>query len=222
MFYALSRDVETVNLYSVSRYYGVTVVKTAVKNVISTLNTSMKKPPKIIASKTLAQTRIFTIEQMQLQFANGNQVEYERIVSSSSGAVLIVPLLDDKTIILIREYCGGVQRYELAFPKGQVEAGESINASANREIMEEIGFGANNLEFMKSVTVSPGYMSHHTHIVLASDLYQKKLPGDEPESIETLYWSMDKLDDLLNNDEFTEARSIAALYLLKNRLMGGY
>ena len=60
----------------------------------------MKKPPKIIASKTLAQTRVFTIEQMQLQFANGNQVEYERIVSSSSGAVLIVPLLDDKTIVM--------------------------------------------------------------------------------------------------------------------------
>jgi ADP-ribose diphosphatase len=64
-------------------------------------------------------------------------------------------------------------------------------------------------------------MSHHTHIVLASDLYEKKLPGDEPEPIEILYWSVDKLDDLLNNDEFTEARSIAALYLLKNRLAGG-
>ncbi|MGD8558874.1 MAG: ADP compounds hydrolase NudE [Gammaproteobacteria bacterium] len=178
----------------------------------------MKKPPKILASKTIAQTRIFTIEQMQLQFANGEQVEYERVCSSSSGAVLIVPKLDDNTIILIREYCGGVQRYEIAFPKGRIEANESSTESANREIMEEIGYGANKLEFIKSVTVSPGYMSHHTHIVFASDLYEKKLPGDEPEPIEILYWSLDKLDDLLDNEEFTEARSIAALYLLKSRL----
>jgi ADP-ribose diphosphatase len=178
----------------------------------------VKKPPKILASKTIAQTRIFTIEQMQLQFANGEQVEYERVCSSSSGAVLIVPKLDDNTIILIREYCGGVQRYEIAFPKGRIEANESSTESANREIMEEIGYGANKLEFIKSVTVSPGYMSHHTHIVFASDLYEKKLPGDEPEPIEILYWSLDKLDDLLDNEEFTEARSIAALYLLKSRL----
>jgi ADP-ribose diphosphatase len=178
----------------------------------------VKKPPKILACKTIAQTRIFTIEQMQLQFANGEQVEYERVCSSSSGAVLIVPKLDDNTIILIREYCGGVQRYEIAFPKGRIEANESSTESANREIMEEIGYGANKLEFIKSVTVSPGYMSHHTHIVFASDLYEKKLPGDEPEPIEILYWSLDKLDDLLDNEEFTEARSIAALYLLKSRL----
>ncbi|MGD8570722.1 MAG: ADP compounds hydrolase NudE [Gammaproteobacteria bacterium] len=181
----------------------------------------MKKLPKILASKTIAQTRIFTIEQMQLEFANGKQVEYERIHNSTQGAVLIVPRLDDDTIILIREYCGGVQRYEIAFPKGRVEEGESWTESANRELMEEIGFGARNLDVCKSITVSPGYMSHHTHIVLASDLYEKKLPGDEPEPIEILYWSVDKLDDLLNNDEFTEARSIAALYLLKNRLAGG-
>jgi ADP-ribose diphosphatase len=180
----------------------------------------MKKPPKILASKTIARTRIFTVEQMQLEFANGKQVEYERIHNSTRGAVLIVPQLDDNTIILIREYCGGVQRYEIAFPKGRVEEGESRAESANRELMEEIGFGAHNLEFCKSITASPGYMSHHTHIMFASDLYEKKMPGDEPEPIEILYWSLDKLDDLLNNEEFTEARSIAALYLLKNRLAG--
>ena len=181
----------------------------------------MKKPPKLIAKKTLAKTRIFTIEQLHLQFENGNEVEYERIFSSSSGAVLVVPQLDKMTIILIREYCGGSHRYEIAFPKGRVEEGESLISTANREIMEEIGYGARKLEHVKSLTVSPGYMSHQTHIVYATDLYQQKLDGDEPEPIEVLYWNLNKLDDLLNHPEFTEARSIAALYLLKNRLYSG-
>lgn len=177
----------------------------------------MKKLPEIIAKKTLVKTRIFTIEQLHLQFENGSQVEYERIYSSSGGAVLVVPQLDSDTIVLIREYCAGSHRYEIAFPKGRVEEGESLLVTANREIMEETGYGARKLEHVKSLTVAPGYLSHQTHIVYATDLYQQKQEGDEPEPIEVLYWSLNKLDDLLNNEEFTEARSIAALYLLKKR-----
>ena len=158
----------------------------------------MKKPPKLIAKKTLAKTRIFTVEQLHLQFENGKEVEYERIFSPSAGAVLVVPQLDKETIVLIREYCAGSQRYEIAFPKGRVEEGEPLLSTANREIMEEIGYGARILEHVKSLTVSPGYMSHQTHIVYATDLYQQKLDGDEPESIEVLYWNLNKLDDLLN------------------------
>ena len=180
----------------------------------------MKKLPELIAKKILAKTRVFTIEQLHLQFENGNEVEYERIYSPPAGAVLVVPQLDENTIILIREYCAGIQRYEIAFPKGRVEEGESLIESANREIQEEIGFAARRLEHVKSVSVSPQYLSHQTHIVYATDLYQQKLDGDEPEPIEVLYWDLNKLHDLLNNEEFTEARSIAALFLLKNQLYG--
>ena len=178
----------------------------------------MKKPPQLLNKKVVAKTSVFTIEELHLRFENNVEVNFERVFSESGGAVLIVPQLDDGTIILIREYCAGVLRYEIAFPKGRIESDESIIASANREIMEETGYGANTLEHVKSVTVSPGYMSHQTHIVYATDLYQQRLEGDEPEPIEVLYWKPNKLDDLLMNDEFTEARSIAALYLLKDRL----
>ena len=178
----------------------------------------MKKLPKLLRKSVIAKTNIFTVEQLHLQFGNKTEVNFERIFSPSQGAVLIVPQLDDNTIVLIREYCAGVLRYEIAFPKGRVEPGESIIASANREIKEEIGYGSNSLKHVKSLSVSPGYMSHQTHIVYATDLYQQRLEGDEPEPIEVLYWKLDKLDDLLNHDEFTEARSIAALYLLQNQL----
>lgn len=178
----------------------------------------MKNLPKLISRNVVAQTKVFTVESLHLKFENNTEVHYERIFSPSQGAVLIVPQLDDNTIVLIREYCAGVMRYEIAFPKGRVEKGESIITSANREIMEEIGYGANTLEHVKSLSVSPGYLSHHTHVVYATDLYQQRLEGDEPEPIEVLYWKLDKLDDLLMHDEFTEARSIAAIYLLKDRL----
>jgi len=179
----------------------------------------MKKAPDLTNNVVIAKTKVFTVEQLHLRFQNGVEVDFERILSSSTGAVLIVPQLDSNTLVLIREFCAGTMRYEIAFPKGRVEPGESLLDSANREIMEETGYGAKTLEFIKSLSVSPGYMSHLTHIVYATDLYEQKMLGDEPEPIEVLYWKLDKLDELLNHEQFTEGRSIAALYLLKNRLI---
>ena len=177
----------------------------------------MPTPPVIESAEIVAKTRIFTVERMQLRFSNGRQTVYERIVSGSNGAVLIVPFQDENTILLIREYCAGVQRYELAFPKGRVENGEDILVAANREIMEEVGYAARQLDHIKSVTVSPGYMSHHTHIVFAQQLYPQKLEGDEPEAIEVVPWKLNEIDQLLENPEFTEARSMAALLFLQSR-----
>ena len=98
----------------------------------------MKTPPKVLNRTIVAQTRIFTIEQQELRFSNGVTVHYEHLVGSDRGAVLIVPLLDHDTVLLIREYAAGMQRYELTLPKGSVDSGETLAQAANREIMEEI------------------------------------------------------------------------------------
>jgi ADP-ribose diphosphatase len=152
---------------------------------------------------------------MDLEFANGQQRKYQCIVGSKQGAVLVVPLLDSETALLIREYAAGTHNYELAFPKGHIEEGEDMLEAANREIQEEVGYGANKLEHIHSFSIAPGYLSHHTHIVLASDLYENKIPGDEPEEIEVVPWKLKDLDKLLRQDDFTEARSIAAIFLVR-------
>lgn len=177
--------------------------------------------PEVLHSELIASTRIFRVERRDLRFSNNVEVSYERLIGSSEGAVLIVPLLDNNTVMLIREYAAGVHRYELAFPKGKIEPGEDLLEAANREIMEEIGFGAKNLRHLTSLTVAPGYLSHQTHIVLAENLYEEKRPGDEPETIEVIPWKIDQLLDLLNHEECTEARSIAALFMVREYLRQG-
>jgi ADP-ribose diphosphatase len=174
--------------------------------------------PKILNTEIVAQTKIFKIERLDLRFDNGQTVQYERIVGSSQGAVLIVPMIDDNTVLLIREYAAGMDRYELALPKGNIEKSETILESANREMMEEVGYGANDLEHIKTMSVSPGYLSHRTHVVLAQDLYEKRLEGDEPEPLEVIPWKLNQLEKLFNHQECTEARSIAALYMVRDRL----
>jgi ADP-ribose diphosphatase len=178
----------------------------------------MPRKPKILSSATLAQTRIFHVEQLDLEFSNGVVVQYERLTGSSNGAVLVIPMLDPDQVLLIREYAAGVHRYELGLPKGRIESGEDLLEAANREIMEEVGFGANRLTHLTSLTLAPGYLGHTTHVVLAQDLYECKRPGDEPEEIEVVPWRLSRLGELLQQDDCTEARSIAALFIARETL----
>jgi ADP-ribose diphosphatase len=181
----------------------------------------MREKPKVQARRTIVHTGVFHVEEMDLEFANGNRRRYQRILGSEPGAVLVVPLLEPGTVLLIREYAAAMDRYELALPKGHIEAGEDPLTAANRELQEEVGYAANRLEPLASLTLAPGYLYHTTHLVLASDLYPQRLPGDEPEPIEVVPWRLDQLPALLARGDFTEARSLAALLLLRERQHGG-
>lgn len=56
----------------------------------------MRKKPEIVAAETLARTRLFHVEQLDLKFSNGVEVQYERLKSNNpAGAVLVVPMLDE-------------------------------------------------------------------------------------------------------------------------------
>jgi len=171
--------------------------------------------PIINECKIVAKSRLFNIEQLDLTFSNGKQVVYERLKSSSRGGVLVVALADKDHVLMVREYGVGVESYELVFPKGRIEADEPIESAANRELQEEVGFAARKLTLIKSVTLAPGYMGHYTHIVLAEDLYPSQLEGDEPEPLEVISWPLDKIDELALREDVTEARTIAAAYIIK-------
>lgn len=175
------------------------------------------KKPTIHQITTVAKSRLFTVEAIDLEFSNGVKTQYERIASSEPGAVLIIPILGDD-ILLIREYAGGTDRYELAFPKGKVEPNEDFMDAANREIMEEVGYESAKLTLLKRLSLAPGYMGHITNIILAEDLSEHREPGDEPEDIEVVPWKISEVDKLIERDDFSEGRSVAALFLLQNHL----
>lgn len=175
--------------------------------------------PRLVQTEGIAQSHHFCIERQQLVFANGAQRVYERLVSRGHGAVLVVPLLDEAHFLLIREWCAGTGRYELGFPKGKVDAGETALQAAQRECMEEVGYGASTLTLLgRPLTLAPAYMTHQIQVVLAEGLYPASSDGDEPEPLELVPWRWDALDGLLMHDDFTEARSMAALWLAKRHL----
>lgn len=178
----------------------------------------MPKPPRILDCRTIAQTRIFRIEEIDLEFSNGVGVRYERLVGSGRGAVMLVPMRDAETVLLVREYAAGTERYELGLPKGRIEPDEEMLVAANREMMEEIGFRATHLTLLTTLSLAPCYMGHKTHVVLAEGLVPERAEGDEPEPLEVVPWRLDRIHELIESGECTEARTLAALWLVRDRL----
>jgi ADP-ribose diphosphatase len=175
----------------------------------------MAEKPTILNKTTIAKSRLFCIESLDIEFSNGELRNYERLARCNPGgnAVLIVPMLDNETVLLIREYSAGVHRYELGLPKGKTDSGESFLEAANRELKEEVGFGARSLYHLSTFSIAPSYLEHMTEIVIAQDLYAEKLEGDEPEELEVIPWKLSRINELLASGECTEARSIAALFM---------
>lgn len=172
----------------------------------------MTTKPRITAIKALASSRLFDLEAVDLLFSNGATAQYERVCTRLAGAVCIAAI-DGDDVLLIREYQVGTDRYELVLPKGAIDSGEEVLAAANRELMEEVGFAAKELQLMKVMAVAPGYFNHQTHLVLATGLYPQQADGDEPEPLEVVRWPMSELTALFAREDFSEARSLAALVL---------
>jgi len=178
--------------------------------------------PRILNRRQVAQSRLFQVEALELRFSNGEERTFERLSGTGQGigAVMIVAMPDPDHVLLIREYAAGFEDYVLTLPKGLVDPGEDIVTAANRELMEECGFGAHRIEPLVELSLAPNYMGHRMQVLLASDLYPKRLPGDEPEPLIVETHALDELSALLAREDFHEARAIAALYIARDRLRG--
>lgn len=160
----------------------------------------------------------FQLEHLDLEFSNGERRQFQRLNGRGHGAVVVVPMLDEHTVLLVREYAAGMHRYELGLVKGRIDAGESAIDAANRELKEEAGYGARQLQVLRELSLAPTYMSHQTTLVLARDLYPERLPGDEPEELEVVPWKLAELDQLMLREDFSEGRSLAALFIARQWL----
>jgi ADP-ribose diphosphatase len=179
----------------------------------------MKLKPEVLGTRTVACSRMFQIEAVQLRFANGAEREFERIGAPAAiGTVIVVAVPSPGKVLMVREYAVGLERYELGLPMGGVDGGESLLQAANRELREETGYAAHSLLPLAMLSLAPCILSYQAQIVLATDLYQDAAAGDEPEAPEVVTASLGTMEYLICKGELTEARSIAALFIAREQM----
>ena len=171
---------------------------------------------KRLSEEIAYQTKYVTVKDVGFEFSDGKQKTIQ--VIERNDTALIVPLTQNNEVVLIREFFFAANEFQIGLPKGRIDEGMNALTTANKELQEEIGYRANKLDELGVLTMSPGYHTQKTHVYLAQDLVESKLPGDEDEEIEVLPTPFDEVEQLIYSGEIKEARVITAIFLAKNFL----
>ena len=170
-----------------------------------------------ITSQMLYQGRVFNVRKDLVKTPADQQVSLE--IVEHANAVTIIPLDEQGRLWFVRQYrhAAGVEILEL--PAGKLEAAEVPEACARREIREEIGMAAGKLEKVGEFYLAPGYSTEFMHVYLATDLHPDSLPGDEDEFLQVEVYPVEQAFQLASTGQVLDAKSLAALVLVRERLL---
>jgi len=130
-----------------------------------------------------------------------------------AGAVTIFPIDADGNVWFVRQYRHSTGGELLELPAGTLDDGESPSACALREIQEEIGMAAGNLQKIGEFFLAPGYSTEYMVVYLATDLSPSSLPGDEDEFLHIERIHIGQVIEMARNDLLRDAKTLAALTL---------
>lgn len=159
----------------------------------------------------------FDVHQMSLPGKKNRIVKRDVVVHP--GAVLILPLLDEKNIVMIRNYRFAVDKELWELPAGTFEPGEEPIETAKRELLEETGYQAATIEPMTLFLTSPGICNEVMYTFVAKDLTLIGQSLDENEQIivEIVNWK--KAMEMIENRTIIDGKTITAL-LYYSKFMG--
>lgn len=166
--------------------------------------------PEVISANPIFNGKIFKVLQTIIR---ENGVIYEREIISHNSSAVIVPVFADKTVALVRQYRHAAGKYLLEVPAGSLEKDENARIGAERELEEEIGVSAENIELISEFYVSPGFLEEKMFVFLATGLTEvgQKLEDDELISVEKLTFS--QAYEMIRNGEIEDAKTIIGLIL---------
>lgn len=171
--------------------------------------------PDQIATEPIYNGRIFDV---RIDTIREGGIEYRREIVMHRGSAVIVPVFEDQTVALVRQYRHAAGKYLLEIPAGGIEAGETFEEGARRELEEEIGVTAAEVELLSEFYVSPGFLSEKMYVFLATGLTETKQNLEIDELIEIERLTIPAAFDLIHKGGIEDAKTIVGLILAGTRL----
>jgi ADP-ribose pyrophosphatase len=171
--------------------------------------------PETIATKKIYDGRIFNV---RIDTIRDGDAEYNREIISHRGSAVIVPLFEDGTVAMVRQYRHAARETLLELPAGSLDEGETPIEGAARELEEEIGFSAEKLEKIAEFYVSPGFLDEKMFVFLATGLTETQQRLEIDEIIEVERIPLTAAVDMVNRGEIHDAKTMLGLLFAANRL----
>jgi ADP-ribose pyrophosphatase len=154
--------------------------------------------------------RILNLRVDQLMLGNGKTAKREII--EHRGAAAIVPVIQGRDVVLVRQYRYAVATDLLEVPAGTMEQGETPEECAVRELEEETGFRCKEIEKILEFFPVPGYSTEKIHVYIAKGLSQSKMNTEDDEQISVEILPMENALEKVRSGEIHDAKSICALF----------
>jgi ADP-ribose pyrophosphatase len=184
--------------------------------------------PTMLRTKTLASRRQFAGKILSLrvdtiQIADHSPVERE--IVEHPGSVVIVPVTDRSTVLMVRQWRHPTNEELLEAPAGHIDPGETPEAAAQRELQEETGHIAARLIKLSEFWIAPGWCTEYMHAYLALGLSASRLDQDVDEDVRVEEVPLAQIPALISSGAIKDAKSIGTLLLAsclwKDRLPAG-
>lgn len=179
----------------------------------------MKKAAfQLLKSKHIFKGRVIDVYSDQLRHADGKVITRELV--KHSGAVVMIPMLDPETLILVSQFRYPAGKYIWEFPAGTLEKKETPLSCAKRELREETGYRAKRWQKLLSFYTAPGFCDEYMHLFLARDLSPCAGTLDEDEYLTPAVFKVSAVESMIRKGRIVDAKTILGFYFLKEILRG--
>ncbi|MER3422092.1 MAG: ADP-ribose pyrophosphatase [Nitrospiraceae bacterium] len=159
--------------------------------------------------KTIFKGKVVTLDLETVTLPNGRTVELE--IVRHPGAAAMVPIKDDGTVVLIRQFRLAAGGYIYEIPAGKLHPSEDPRVCAARELEEEIGYRATRLEEIATFFTAPGFTDEVMHLYKATGLMRSTQNLDSDEVLEVVEMPLEKAIDQIRNGTIRDAKTIIGL-----------
>jgi ADP-ribose pyrophosphatase len=137
-----------------------------------------------------------------------------REVIEHPGSAAIIPFLSENDIVLIQQYRHAVNETIYEIPAGTLDKGETFYTCAERELEEEIGYKAGNLELLTILYPSPGILSETMHLFKATNLIKTQINHQSDESIKgVIQIKLSEALDMVNRGIIRDAKTVCSILM---------
>ena len=166
---------------------------------------------KIISREQYYEGHVFNVEKVHVRLPDNRERDYDLV--EHADAVTILPIDDEGMVYFVRQFRVGAEKELLELPAGVMDEGEQPLESAHRELQEEIGRDASQMERIGGFYMAPGYSNEYMHVYFATHLREHALEQDEDEFLSLVKVDVRKVFAMIRSGENEDGKTISAFML---------